>query len=130
MLEIIRPGASAARARVALFDFDGTLSLIRSGWVDVMVPMMVEILAGLNTGETDAELRALVEDFVWWLLSQRRQWRADHPDACRLVKRRRCDDVADALCKGCWFRRSEHISEHELGVGEMADDRSAPSGSA
>jgi len=30
---------------VVLFDFDGTLSLIRSGWVDVMVPMMVEILA-------------------------------------------------------------------------------------
>ncbi|HEV8147127.1 MAG TPA: HAD family hydrolase [Bryobacteraceae bacterium] len=67
MLEIIRPGASAARARVALFDFDGTLSLIRSGWVDVMVPMMVEILAGLKTGETDAELRAIVEDFVWRL---------------------------------------------------------------
>jgi phosphoglycolate phosphatase len=67
MLEIIRPGASAARARVALFDFDGTLSLIRSGWVDVMVPMMVEILAGLKTGETEAELRAIVEDFVWRL---------------------------------------------------------------
>jgi phosphoglycolate phosphatase-like HAD superfamily hydrolase len=67
MLEIIRPGASAARARVALFDFDGTLSLIRSGWVDVMVPMMVELLAGLKTGESEAELRAIVEDFVWRL---------------------------------------------------------------
>ncbi len=67
MIEQIRPGASAARARVALFDFDGTLSLIRSGWVDVMVPMMVEILAGLKTGESDAELRGIVEDFVWRL---------------------------------------------------------------
>src|SRR5260370_1071023 len=67
MIEQIRPGASAARARVALFDFDGTLSLIRSGWVDVMVPMMVEILAGLKTGESDAELRPIVEDFVWRL---------------------------------------------------------------
>ena len=64
MIEQIRPGASAARARVALFDFDGTLSLIRAGWVDVMVPMMVEILADLKTGETEQELRALVEDFV------------------------------------------------------------------
>jgi phosphoglycolate phosphatase len=67
MLERIRSGASAARAKVALFDFDGTLSLIRSGWVDVMVPMMVEILAGLKTGESEAELRAIVEDFVWRL---------------------------------------------------------------
>jgi 3-oxoacyl-[acyl-carrier protein] reductase len=39
------PGASAREARVVLFDFDGTLSLIRSGWVETMVPMMVEILA-------------------------------------------------------------------------------------
>src|SRR6266403_6152656 len=67
MLEPIRPSASAARAPVALFDFDGTLSLIRSGWVEVMVPMMVEILLDLKTGETEAELRAVVEDFVWRL---------------------------------------------------------------
>ena len=66
-MEIIRSGASAAHARVALFDFDGTLSLIRSGWVDVMVPMMVEILLDLKTGETEAELRGIVEDFVWRL---------------------------------------------------------------
>jgi phosphoglycolate phosphatase len=64
MVECLRPGVSAARARVALFDFDGTLSLIRSGWVGVMVPMMVEVLAGLKTGEPEAELTALVEEFV------------------------------------------------------------------
>src|SRR5258708_40293606 len=67
MIEHIRPSASAARARVALFDFDGTLSLIRSGWVEVMVPMMVEILVDLKTGETEEELRGIVEDFVWRL---------------------------------------------------------------
>ena len=49
---------------MGLFDFDGTISLIRAGWVDVMVPMMVEILANLHTGEEEAALRALVEDFV------------------------------------------------------------------
>ena len=52
MVEQLRPGVSAKDARVCLFDFDGTLSLIRSGWMDVMVPMMVEILADLKTGET------------------------------------------------------------------------------
>ena len=67
MIELIRPGASAAKGRVAFFDFDGTLSLIRSGWVDVMVPMMVEILVDLKTGESEAELTAIVEEFVWKL---------------------------------------------------------------
>jgi phosphoglycolate phosphatase-like HAD superfamily hydrolase len=67
MVENVRPGVSARRARVVLFDFDGTLSLIRSGWMNVMVPMMVEILSDLNTGESDQQLRALVEEFVWRL---------------------------------------------------------------
>jgi phosphoglycolate phosphatase-like HAD superfamily hydrolase len=52
---------------VALFDFDGTLSLIRSGWMEVMIPMMVEILRDLKTGETDDQLRQVVEDYVWRL---------------------------------------------------------------
>ncbi len=64
MIESLHPGVTARRARVALFDFDGTLSLIRTGWVDVMVPMMVEILLDLKTGEREEELSALVEDFV------------------------------------------------------------------
>jgi phosphoglycolate phosphatase len=64
MIEIISQGASASRARVALFDFDGTLSTIRSGWVDIMIPMMVEILLDLKTGETETEIRAIVEEYV------------------------------------------------------------------
>ena len=64
MIEQLRPGTSAGRARVVLFDFDGTLSLIRAGWMDVMVPMMVEILLDQKTGETEEQLRAIVEDFV------------------------------------------------------------------
>jgi hypothetical protein len=64
MIEHLRPGASAKSARVVLFDFDGTLSLIRSGWMEVMVPMMVEILADLKSGETEEELTAIVEEYV------------------------------------------------------------------
>jgi len=67
MLEVINPGASSPDAKVAIFDFDGTLSLVRSGWMNVMVPMMIEVLAGLNTGETEEQLRGIVEDFVWRL---------------------------------------------------------------
>ncbi|MBI5084200.1 MAG: HAD family hydrolase, partial [Acidobacteria bacterium] len=63
-VEVLHPGATALHTRVALFDFDGTISIIRSGWVGVMVPMMVETLLGLHSGESEAELTALVNDFV------------------------------------------------------------------
>ena len=67
MIERLRTGVSATNARVCLFDFDGTISLIRSGWMDVMVPMMGEILLDLHTGESETELRTVVEDFIWRL---------------------------------------------------------------
>lgn len=67
MIEIIHPGVSASRAKAVIFDFDGTLSLIRSGWMDVMVPLCVEQLARLNTGESCEQLQAAVEEFVWRL---------------------------------------------------------------
>ena len=67
MVERLRPGVSARKVRVCIFDFDGTISVIRSGWMDVMLPMMVEILLDLKTGESEEELRRVVEDFVWRL---------------------------------------------------------------
>jgi phosphoglycolate phosphatase-like HAD superfamily hydrolase len=50
--------------RSVLFDFDGTLSLIRQGWREIMIPMMVEILYDLKTGETETDLEAIVAEFV------------------------------------------------------------------
>lgn len=64
MIESLHPGVSARHARVVLFDFDGTLSLIRTGWVQVMVPLMVEILVELKTGESEEGLRKVVGEFV------------------------------------------------------------------
>lgn len=46
-----------------LFDFDGTLSLIRQGWPDVMVPMFVEALP-LGPGESEEALRERVLDDI------------------------------------------------------------------
>ena len=50
--------------RSVVFDFDGTLSLIRQGWREIMIPMMVEILSKLKTGETETELETLVAEYV------------------------------------------------------------------
>ena len=47
-----------------LFDFDGTLSLIRQGWPEVMVPMMVEMLPR-RSDDTEEGLRRMVfEDIM------------------------------------------------------------------
>ena len=69
-IEVLRPDMRRGCFRFVLFDFDGTLSLIRSGWMDVMIPMMTGILAELNTGETEAGLRNVVEDDVGRLTGQ------------------------------------------------------------
>ncbi len=46
-----------------LFDFDGTLSLIRQGWPEVMVPMFVEMLPPLSN-ETEAARQQLCYDDI------------------------------------------------------------------
>jgi phosphoglycolate phosphatase len=46
-----------------LFDFDGTLSLVRQGWPDVMVPMFVELLPRL-AGEPETEIERLARDDI------------------------------------------------------------------
>ena len=63
-IEVVRPDLPRGRFRSVLFDFDGTLSLIREGWPAVMIPMMVEVLRDTRTPESDAELTAAVEEFV------------------------------------------------------------------
>ncbi len=63
-IEIIRPDLPRGRFRSVLFDFDGTLSLIREGWPEVMIPMMVRILSETGTPEQEPELTKKVEEFV------------------------------------------------------------------
>lgn len=63
-IEIINPDFPRGAFRHALFDFDGTLSLIREGWQDVMIPMMLEFLRETGTSESDDELTAVVKQFV------------------------------------------------------------------
>ena len=46
-----------------LLDFDGTLSLIREGWPEVMLPMFVEMLPALS-GESEEARRCLLFDDI------------------------------------------------------------------
>lgn len=66
-IEIVREVALTEPPRHAVFDFDGTLSLIREGWPEVMVPLMVEVLRATGTSESDDELSRLSLDFIMQL---------------------------------------------------------------
>jgi phosphoglycolate phosphatase len=58
------PGFSARPAiSHVLFDFDGTLSLIREGWPEVMIPMFLEMLPALPR-ETEEARRQLCRDDI------------------------------------------------------------------
>ncbi|HWB12644.1 MAG TPA: HAD family hydrolase [Pirellulales bacterium] len=63
-IELVRPGFVRGRFRAVLFDFDGTLSLVRRNWQNVMIPMMVDVLAATGTQESASQLHAHVEEFV------------------------------------------------------------------
>jgi phosphoglycolate phosphatase-like HAD superfamily hydrolase len=64
-IEIVRPLNRRQAVQHVLFDFDGTLSLIREGWPEVMIPMMVEILRSeTRTEESEESIEAVVKDFV------------------------------------------------------------------
>ena len=70
-VEVISRGISrprkAVRPRLAFFDFDGTVGLIRAGWMQVMIRQSLDALTATGTTETEGELRPIVEDFIFRL---------------------------------------------------------------
>ncbi len=63
MIDIIRT-FQRGPIRSVLFDFDGTLSLIREGWQEVMVSFMTEILHQLDPHFPEEDLRTYVSEYV------------------------------------------------------------------
>ena len=62
-VELPRPLEPRPEISHVLFDFDGTLSVIRQGWPEVMVPMFVEALPR-QPGEAEDALREMVLDDI------------------------------------------------------------------
>jgi phosphoglycolate phosphatase-like HAD superfamily hydrolase len=65
-IEVVNPGIVRGRIKHALFDFDGTISLIRAGWQEVMAPLMVEALLDTPKGRELGEegLREMVVHYI------------------------------------------------------------------
>jgi phosphoglycolate phosphatase len=63
-VEIVREVRPGIGFRHVLFDFDGTLSLIREGWPEVMVAMMTEELLAAGAAERPEDISRRCYDFV------------------------------------------------------------------
>ncbi len=77
-VEILAPHLSPVQPRVAFFDLDGTISLVRAGWMQVMIRQSLEALRATGTAETDDELRPIVEEFIFRLTGK--------PTICQMIE--------------------------------------------
>ena len=62
--EIVNAIIERGEIKHALFDFDGTLSLVRQGWQIIMRNMMMEILRETPDHESENDLSKSVTDFI------------------------------------------------------------------
>jgi phosphoglycolate phosphatase len=64
MIEIVHDHCVQGHIRFAVFDMDGTLSLLREGWPEVMVSAMMAELLQTPAHESEPELLGYVTDLV------------------------------------------------------------------
>ncbi|MGI5818587.1 MAG: HAD family hydrolase [Armatimonadota bacterium] len=63
-IEVLNPGIERGRVRHALFDFDGTISLIRRGWQEVMAALMVRAISETPEAGGRGEIEREVDDLI------------------------------------------------------------------
>jgi len=78
-LEVLNPAAQLGKVRYALFDFDGTLSVIRRGWEKIMTGLMVECICEGQppTSQIQAEITEYIDRSTGILTIKQMQWLAD-----------------------------------------------------
>lgn len=69
-LELVDGAKPSAKFRTAVFDFDDTLSLLRSGWQKVMLEHALEALSPLAPKETRGDLSAMILRYIDELTGQ------------------------------------------------------------
>lgn len=70
------PGLTPGQVQHALFDFDGTLSLLRGGWQPVMTEYFAEVLGAVSPGVEAAALTAECLEFVTRLTGEQTIYQA------------------------------------------------------
>lgn len=66
-IEVLKSEVELGKFKAAVFDFDGTISLIREGWQQVMIPYFIEELLKAPLAKNKEEISVCVRDFVDFL---------------------------------------------------------------
>jgi phosphoglycolate phosphatase-like HAD superfamily hydrolase len=78
-LEVLNPQVVTGKTRCAMFDFDGTISVIRRGWEEIMISLMVEMIADGKPlpAEIKAEVVAYVDHSTGLMTIKQMEWLED-----------------------------------------------------
>lgn len=63
-LEILNDTVARGRFHSIIFDFDGTISLIRQGWAEIMTPYFANVLAACPDGKSVEEETPIAREFI------------------------------------------------------------------
>ncbi len=114
-IEIISPDIQRGNLQYALFDFDGTISLIREGWQGIMIPMMVEILMETPRHEDRQTIEAIVKEFVTRLTGKQTIYQMIQ--LCEEITARGGSPQEPAQYKALYNQRlDQHIQERIAGL--------------
>jgi len=130
-MEIVNPNIPRGDIHHALFDFDGTLSLIREGWREVMIPLMVELLLQTPRHESKAELRTVVTEFVDRLTGEQTIYQMIQ--LCAEIQRRGGEPADPLVYKRMYLTQLWTRIEHRvaaLKAGEVTPDELMVPGAA
>jgi phosphoglycolate phosphatase len=121
-IEIINSNFQRGRIRYALFDFDGTISLIREGWQSIMIPMMVEILEQTPHHEEHALIEKVVKDFVTQLTGKQTIYQMIQ--LCEEIQKRGGNPEEAMFYKSMYNERlNEHIKQR---ISALKNGSAAP----
>ena len=110
------------KIRHALFDFDGTLSVLRQGWETVMIPVMVESIVGDRTAplEIVEEVKEYVDRSTGILTLLQMQWLDEAVRRHGLVK----NPLTAAEYKALYLQRL--MATVRQRIAQVADGRVDP----
>lgn len=76
-LEVIKPAIRLGQVRHAVFDFDGTISVLRRGWEVIMSALMLEMICGdshIPTPKLEAEVANYIDVSTGILTIKQMEW--------------------------------------------------------
>lgn len=110
--------------KCALFDFDGTVSLIRSGWQGIMIPYFCEVVEAVSADEDKEKIHAEVKKFVDDLTGMQTIYQC--MALCDAVKARGGEPLTPGEYKAEYLRRlAEKIRDKKAALADGSADPEA-----